>query len=104
MAALEHSQPDLVLLDIQMPGLDGCKTCREIKSRPETRDIPVMLVSGLAEAQDLAETAGADDFLIKPFNLDDLYDRVETLLRAKASTPNPAWSCTPNGAAAIQAA
>jgi diguanylate cyclase (GGDEF)-like protein len=63
-------QPDLVLLDVVMPGLDGYETCERLKSDPETRDIPVIFVTGqddsAAEVRGLA--AGAVDFIVKPFN------------------------------------
>lgn len=77
---LERCEPQLVLLDIEMPGLDGCEVCRRIKSHPETRSIPVVLVSGHPEGSDRAAGAGADGFLRKPFLLDDLLGWFRALL------------------------
>jgi CheY-like chemotaxis protein len=79
---LSCRQPDLVLSDIQMPRLDGCQVCRWMKSREETRNIPIVLVSGLADTSDRARSAGADGFLMKPFLLDDLYGQIHSLLGA----------------------
>jgi CheY-like chemotaxis protein len=78
--ALQDYQPDLVVLDIDMPQIDGCEVCRRIKSQPETRDIPVILVSGRQDAGDLARGAGANAFLSKPFAIEDLRVQIEALL------------------------
>jgi len=77
---LGRCEPQLVLLDIEMPGLDGCEVCRRIKSHPETRTIPVVLVSGHPEGSDRAAGAGADGFLPKPFHIDDLLRWLRALL------------------------
>jgi CheY-like chemotaxis protein len=79
-AAIGRDRPGMVVLDIEMPGLDGCQVCQLIKSRPETRDIPVLLMSGGGRTADLAHSAGADGFLDKPFHLKDLLGQVNSLL------------------------
>lgn len=77
---LANSPPHLALLDIEMPIVDGCEVCRRIKSQPETRDIPVILVSARDDTDELARKAGADCFLNKPFSIYDLRLRVESLI------------------------
>jgi CheY-like chemotaxis protein len=80
----EGSSPDLMLLDIEMPGLDGCEVCSRVKSRPDTRGIPVVLVSGLCDTADRASKAGADGFVSKPFSLDTLLTEVRRRLPVAA--------------------
>jgi len=80
--------PDLVLMDVMMPELDGFETCRRLKSDPVTRLVPVILVTALAESRDRVRglDVGADDFLTKPVNSSELVARVRSLLRIKRYT------------------
>ncbi len=78
--AIGRERPSMVVLDIEMPGLNGCEVCRRIKSQPETCGIPVLLVSGCGRTAELARGAGADGFLDKPFHLRDLLEQVNSLL------------------------
>jgi putative two-component system response regulator len=85
LALAQRQRPDVLLLDVRMPGLDGLEVCRRVKSAPETRLTPVILVTGIADANDRIEgiEAGADDFLTKPVNASELRARVRALSRMK---------------------
>jgi putative two-component system response regulator len=85
---VRESRVDLVLLDVMMPGKSGFSTCLALKSQPETRLIPVVLVTGLTGADDRVHGAmcGADDFLNKPVNKQELLARLQSLLRIKEFT------------------
>lgn len=79
------SNPDIVLLDVMMPGIDGFETCRRLKSIPETLHVPVVMLTALDKQSDkvMGLEAGADDFLSKPFEEVALMSRVASLTRMK---------------------
>ena len=79
----DQTHPALVMLDVEMPGLDGFEVCREIRRRPEGRDVPVVMVTGREdiEAINLAYDAGATDFIAKPINWPLIAHRVRYILR-----------------------
>ncbi|HEX2907267.1 MAG TPA: response regulator, partial [Phototrophicaceae bacterium] len=82
----EDQKPDLILLDVMMPKVDGIETCRRLKANPKTASIPVILVTAKnpSDARSEGMMAGAVDYITKPINLHDLVRRIETAL---ASTP-----------------
>ena len=85
MAAVAAHPPDLLLLDVTMPGLDGFEVCRRVKADPATRLIPVVLITGIGDEHKIQGIeAGADDFLGKPFSPGELRARIRALLRMKA--------------------
>jgi len=88
LAECSSFRPDLILLDIVMPGMDGFEVCRRIKATPETRLTPVVLVTGLTATEDRIKgiNAGADDFLSKPIDINELLARARSLLRLKQFT------------------
>ena len=85
LAKIAAEKPDIVLLDVMMPGLDGFEACRRIKADPVMADIPVIMVTALSDADDLVRgfEVGADDFVTKPFNGLALMARVRLQLRRK---------------------
>ncbi|MFQ5970787.1 MAG: PleD family two-component system response regulator [Alphaproteobacteria bacterium] len=82
---IEESQPDIVLLDVMMPGMDGFEVCRRIRGGPATMHLPVIMVTALSDVRDRVQglEAGADDFLTKPVDDRALFSRVKSLVRLK---------------------
>jgi two-component system response regulator MprA len=81
LAAIEAGRPDLLILDVMMPGIDGLMVCRVL--RAQRRPLPILMLTALAQTADRVEglDAGADDYLPKPFELDELLARIRALLR-----------------------
>jgi putative two-component system response regulator len=88
MQLLEEGEVDLALLDVMMPGRSGFAVCRALKSNPDTRLIPVVMVTSLSASEDRVQgiESGADDFLNKPVNKEELLARVRSLLKIKQFT------------------
>jgi two-component system cell cycle response regulator len=88
LAKIDAAAPDIVLLDVMMPGMDGFEVCRRIKTNPKTAHIPVVMVTALDQPSDRVAglDAGADDFLTKPVDDAALFARVRSLVRLKMMT------------------
>lgn len=95
-AARRH-RPDLVVLDVLMPGMDGFEVCRQIRADPILSDLPILFLTARSKVEDKITglRAGADDYLAKPFNVDELILRIRAILRrgvpaasASAAVPN----------------
>jgi two-component system cell cycle response regulator len=82
---VENKPPDLILLDIMMPGISGYEVCKKLKDDKKTSYIPIVMVSALTEKSEKIKCieAGADDFLSKPVDVNELMVRVKSLLRIK---------------------
>jgi DNA-binding NtrC family response regulator len=83
---IQSASPDLVLLDVMMPGMDGYETCRRIKSRDTNEFLPVILVTAKTETEDLVAgfESGADDYVTKPFKPVEILARVQAMLRIRS--------------------
>src|SRR5476649_2672781 len=88
LARIAEHIPDIVLLDVMMPGMDGFEVCRRIKADPKTAHVPVVMVTALDQPSDRVAglDAGADDFLTKPVDDAALFARVRSLVRLKMMT------------------
>jgi len=87
-AEIRREAPDLILLDVIMPGKSGYELCRELKEDSRTRLIPIVMITGLSAQEDRVKgiQAGADDFLTKPISSEELFARVNSLLKLKEFT------------------
>jgi PAS domain S-box-containing protein len=85
IAYLDTFQPDLILLDVMMPVMDGIEVCKRIKALPEWQNVPIIMVTALNSKEDLARclNAGASDFISKPLNTLEFQARVKSMLRIK---------------------
>ena len=82
----KSENPDVILLDFKMPGLDGIETCKWLKTREETRFIPIIMITGFEDNKTDAIEAGVDDFVNKPIDLVELSVRVRSILRTRYLT------------------
>lgn len=84
---VKSSLPDLFILDLMLPGIDGLEVCRQLRSNPRTKSIPVIMLTAKSEEFDkvLGLELGADDYLTKPFSVRELVARVKAMLRRMAN-------------------
>jgi DNA-binding response OmpR family regulator len=90
-------RPDLIVLDVVMPGMDGLETCRELRVDPALASVPILFLTALGRPEDRVAgfQAGADDYLTKPFNLEELQLRIAAILRrVTQSTSTPVSTLT----------
>lgn len=73
---MNEYHPNLLLLDIWMSGLDGRDICKQLKAQEQTKHIPIIMISANRETERIAKEVGADDFISKPFQMDDLLEKV----------------------------
>ena len=80
---VKAEKPDIVLLDLMMPQIDGFEVCRQLKSDPKYKHIPIIMLTAKGEINDKIEgiEMGADDYVTKPFNLNELKARIKMILR-----------------------
>jgi two-component system phosphate regulon response regulator PhoB len=85
------SLPDLVLLDLMLPGVDGLEVCRSLKQAPQTRNLPIIMLTAKGEEADIVAglELGADDYVTKPFSLRVLLARLRAVLRRRSAAPLP---------------
>jgi len=89
LTRIAEAQPDLVLLDWMLPVVSGIEVCRQIRRRPATRELPVIMLTARTEDQDAvrALNTGADDYITKPFSVEALLARMRALLRRAGAVP-----------------
>jgi two-component system phosphate regulon response regulator PhoB len=80
---VNEERPDLIVLDWMLPGISGIEVCRLLRSRPETREIPVIMLTARGEENERVRglATGADDYIVKPFSVPELLARIKTILR-----------------------
>lgn len=83
LTLVEKNRPDLILLDVMMPGIDGFETCERLKANPATKDIPIVFVTAKTEVEDVVRgfKVGSVDYIAKPFKREEVVSRVKTHLR-----------------------
>lgn len=88
MEILEDFKPEVILLDIMMPGLDGYETCRKIREIPEMKNVAIIMVSAKGMASDMykGHEVGADDYITKPFSQEQLLESIEFFVEQKTGS------------------
>lgn len=90
LTVVEESSPDLILLDWMLPMMSGIEVCRQLRRKPNTKDVPIVMITARGEEQDKIRglNTGADDYITKPFSMPELMARIRALLRRAQPTPN----------------
>ena len=94
LALLEDDTPDVIVLDLMLPGVDGLEVCRMIRRRPETQSVPIVMLTARSEDSDIVTglELGADDYVTKPYSPRVLLARVRAVMRARAAGINGSGS------------
>jgi DNA-binding response OmpR family regulator len=97
--AIERERPDLVILDILLPGQNGLDVCRKVKNHPELKSTPLVMLSAKGDELDviLGLELGADDYVVKPFSVKVLFSRIKAILRREKEVPEKSQKCLPFG-------
>lgn len=95
LEALQTQRPDLVVLDVMLPGMDGVALLNQIRHMPKTADLPVIMATARGAEYDKIQSLdlGADDYVVKPFGVMELVSRVRAVLRRSAGTASPRLLC-----------
>jgi two-component system phosphate regulon response regulator PhoB len=91
LAVVESQTPDLILLDVMLPGIDGLKVCQRLRASPKTADVPIMMLTAKSEETDIVSgfNFGATDYVTKPFSPKVLLARIRAVLRRSQALPEP---------------
>jgi two-component system alkaline phosphatase synthesis response regulator PhoP len=91
LQSIRDNQPALVILDLMLPGINGFEVCRMIRKKPETEDLPIIMVTAKTDSVDkiMGLEIGADDYITKPFNVRELLARVRAVLRRWENRAEP---------------
>ena len=97
LKVIQREKPNLVVLDLMLPGLSGMEVCKILRERPETAKLPILMLTAKAGEADriVGLEMGADDYLVKPFQFEELLARTKALLRRAAGQAQPIVSCGP---------
>ena len=97
LTRIAEATPDLLLLDWMLPTMSGIEVCRQLRRRPTTRSLPIIMLTARADEQDLVRglDTGADDYITKPFSTEALIARVRALLRRAGAVPDQAQALLP---------
>ena len=89
LRAIKAARPDLMVLDLMLPGMDGLEVCRSLKQDPQTRNLPIVMLTAKGEEADIVAglELGADDYVTKPFSLRVLLARLRAVLRRRSAPP-----------------